>query len=1388
MPFFARSSKNDEKNPKLVYNVSTKLFLWRQIMLTNNKKRSFVKLIALTLAALMVFSVCLTGCTDEDARLAADAAKDAADKAQSSADAAQTAADGKTTAEAVAAQIAEALKPYLKAEDAVSEADVDKKVADLKAAIEASLKDYQAKGDYATKADLNKYQAKGDYATKADLKALSGFASSSELKTLSDKVANLTKSAVTAAQVKTIVTETLVDYATTAYVDAAIAKAAAAEREITTADIAEAIEAALADYDLTVQDRIDALEKALTEKIEAYFIGYDAEEVVTLLSKVAKAMNAEQWAAATVMVTRVLKKASALFDKVVNNSYTQDRKAEINAIMGKINGLNTGVVIFKTISNKAGSYLDDAHYDYMHSGDQSFTGVDVRTASAKILTDLTVFILRAATVKEISGIEAAIDKATAVATFKEDIAAWRNDLYTIGEVVPVIADKAKNTQAKWSGLNGDHGTMYHNVVYKNGSVQKAQVATAAHRAQYNEDVANLEKLVVEYTLESMRFGTSADSASFGAYTDAVKALYSITANGKITGYAWVAPATYKGETWLGMNVSALTGTQTAAPAGYSFIGIFAGIDSSKVPAAAQDATYAALKTRNWVPNVYGDADKFGYVMQGYYDNQFLDPEIKVDLAAGKWAQTDSELKQLLNTYTAGTATGGYKAVTLAETYNALAQMIADAENANAKANAIFTGWPTDHADAIFNTGYLWHIGHDFKDTDTNKAGHQCGCALWSDDKYVSALKDYMVEHTEDETYAQVPDHWEIPVWLTPVYDVTGTDAPWQLMDNENAQTVDVYFNYAHNINGEGYMPESYDFISRYDLYLKLVDQAWKLLYEKYKSYAAQILLTMRNDFRVAAKAAVVANGANGATYTGANADAAAALDLKLIDVDLAKKYTEAFLENYYEGKNGWAWSIGNKVVKQVGPSYNMEGLDHYYDYNDVAQRQNVVGGAYTPSTIHSDVIGALKASQLLIDIELDSVTVGPRKEILTEAENFKNSGKTEFEWKKANIGRVQDAFDEELAVAMANFEEIMYRYMHKEINEAYVNLAYAAINALGAGETVNALNPHADDNYDAGVATYFSKNPAGAADQYAAEMAHFMQVYVTGYAANAVAGYAQGYNDVRNDKGALVGMTYKTSASYPNGVTVVPADVFNKLNANVLSAADFAVGETIAYPATAALANAKAIYADAINVMANAAVKFRFNDYIQHAKDAAYFAYLGYIAVAPGIEARLVLDAEYNEAVNALTIIQYYSERGLIADMDYLNTYVTQILGVAIANNSPYYTLIAKDTNYAAQLKNIKSSTAMKDGEAAKLNYIYTVNDAFKNLFKQEWVGNVDTNKNGKIEGAENYAGDILVIVPQSPMNGLASDNNYFATGSAALAFDMALNGNAKADNGTKLY
>ena len=68
-------------------------------MLTNNKKSRFVKGIALMLAALMVFAVCLTGCSDKDARADIETVK--------------TDVATKTTASEVSALIADALKDRL---------------------------------------------------------------------------------------------------------------------------------------------------------------------------------------------------------------------------------------------------------------------------------------------------------------------------------------------------------------------------------------------------------------------------------------------------------------------------------------------------------------------------------------------------------------------------------------------------------------------------------------------------------------------------------------------------------------------------------------------------------------------------------------------------------------------------------------------------------------------------------------------------------------------------------------------------------------------------------------------------------------------------------------------------------------------------------------------------------------------------------------------------------------------------------------------------------------------------------------------------------------------------------------------------------------------------
>ena len=324
-------------------------------MLTNNKKRSFVKLIALTLAALMVFSVCLTGCTDEDARTAAQNAQDAADAAQSAANAAQGTADAALTDEEVAAKIAAALADYLKKADAVNAADVDAKVAELKAAIEASLKNYQAKGDYATKDDVNKKQDKID---------LSAYAKSADMKKLSDDLATLTKNAVTAAQVQETVTKALATIEIDSKINAALAKVDTLSADAVQAMIEEAIAETLAAYYTKEETEalIDEKLEAAVESIMAYFGEYTADEVVAMMAALEKSMTTEEWNNATLKVVSILDQAKKLFEKLYANSYKQDAKQKINDLMAKITvpgldaPINTEIVVFK--KNADGSLKD----------------------------------------------------------------------------------------------------------------------------------------------------------------------------------------------------------------------------------------------------------------------------------------------------------------------------------------------------------------------------------------------------------------------------------------------------------------------------------------------------------------------------------------------------------------------------------------------------------------------------------------------------------------------------------------------------------------------------------------------------------------------------------------------------------------------------------------------------------------------------------------------------------------------------------------------------------------------------------------------------------------------------------------------------------------------
>ncbi|MBQ8585121.1 MAG: hypothetical protein IJ452_02420, partial [Butyricicoccus sp.] len=285
-------------------------------MLTNNKKRSFVKLLALTLAALMVFSVCLTGCTDEEARTAAENAQNTADAA--------------TTEEEVAAKIAEALAPYLKSADAITEDKVKSIVAD-------SIKGCATTDDLAA------------YAKSADLKALS------------DKLADY----VTDADVEKVVKNAMASYD----IEKQVAAALEDLDTMSSSEVQKMIDKTLEKY-LTA----DEIDERIAAVLEGYFGEFTAAEIQAMMTAMDKAMNLDDWNDATEAVIQVLADADDLLTRAQNNTFTQANKELINSL--------SGLVIFPKDTN--GVYGD---YDG-DTADASMAALGIMILRAPNLTEL----------------------------------------------------------------------------------------------------------------------------------------------------------------------------------------------------------------------------------------------------------------------------------------------------------------------------------------------------------------------------------------------------------------------------------------------------------------------------------------------------------------------------------------------------------------------------------------------------------------------------------------------------------------------------------------------------------------------------------------------------------------------------------------------------------------------------------------------------------------------------------------------------------------------------------------------------------------------------------------------------------------------------------------
>ena len=1333
-------------------------------MLTNNNKRGFVKLIALTLAALMVFAVCLTGCTDEDARKAAE-------DAQSTANAAQTAADAAMSEEEVAAAIAKALEGYLKAEGAVTDADVKK-------AIEDSLKNYQAKGDYATKGDVDKKQDKID---------LSAYAKSADVKKVADDLAKHTKGAVTSAAVAEQIKKALAEYEIEKKIATAIDNIDTLSAEAIQAKISAAIAETLGNY--YTKTETDA---QIAAALESYFGKYTTDEVGDMLDAMAKSMNTDDWNDASLQVVATLKAAEALFNKLAINSYRQANKAKINDLMANIKvsedvTIKTEIVVFPTRTEDAA--LADFKHEILHESG----AIKTVTATNKILSQLTVHILRAPNIEYINAISANIAAANDVDNFRDEINDIKNRLYALGtglNFAKIDSNRNNVDEDKYSDA-----TTYHGTAFAKNAVKAVQVVTVADQAAFNKIKADLDDMIVAYAFEAMNF----DEFHHFDWSDIKSKWVKAGANPiyQTAGY-------YKSEVWENVDLSKMNPATAAdgsvaenRPSGYTFDGYYAGIDTAVPGLTPWSVT--AVNTP-------------GYSVVGYYDSLHFDPVIMVDLKVGSTDAytTTGKLSEVLYDATTDYETGATsKEASLNVTYAAIIRMLEDAQTAVNKANTMFAG--TDHTDPSF----LMKIKHNH--SIASNGTHTC--TLLSDAEYVHTyLKDYMCEQTESDKMIVVPtaaaacdkgctSNWTVDPWLSPVTTVSGTAKPWEAMvTNPQANTVEVFMNYALNINGlKDADTTSFSAIPKYQLYRELMGKAWELLYKKYQNYALEILQTMVNDYTIAANAAyewTKTNNVNNYTaYTALNTSVANAMGL-YNNGSIVPVWTDGFIDaffTYTDGATEYEWKIGvGGVEKTIGPTHFYKGLSQYYVNNGAAyvpvvhQDPTTLVASVVIEPVYSDVLKAIASHVNTfgmnnnVYVELSTVSIDPRTAIIEDAVNYKESGKTEFEWKKDNIGRVQDAFDEELELAKKNLDEIINRYIFDDVKKAMLNDVYAYVDSSAAGvfavptkqgEKSSTYITYPQNVYAAnGIANYFAQNTTKVfvdhnsttndpADLMVLEtLEDILKKYVTGYNDCATLGNQKGYAEdpvKAGDKVVDINIIYLEN----NGS--VAADLND---VEIQKNAEFKNLYELKYTATEKLAEVEGVVNTAVAELANEAVKYRFNDYLKDARDALLYAHMSYEAVADTYQKAYDLKTEYNIYLHNITRIEYMWNLGLDPDDKagvHFDIFAGTLLGTAIAYDSPYYKLIKADASYASEAAKIASAEKLT-------NDLNTLTDLVTKTYKNNW---------NQAVSASDYKGTKIVF-PVSINNGTVYMNTYNATGEAMKAFDKIINAKASSQDG----
>lgn len=429
-------------------------------------------------------------------------------------------------------------------------------------------------------------------------------------------------------------------------------------------------------------------------------------------------------------------------------------------------------------------------------------------------------------------------------------------------------------------------------------------------------------------------------------------------------------------------------------------------------------------------------------------------------------------------------------------------------------------------------------------------------------------------------------------------------------------------------------------ITKYDLYFDMIDKAWDLVFELYRTYAQQMLtnilydyISVVDNFKFEAAKATPAMPAQNATTIEESVDFRA-------QYQFANKLTADFLNAFLGGTAfaGWTSSAaGTQAAIAITKDFKDTALVNYY--GDANGKAMTAAGEAVVADPAATILEYDEELRLYLTSAVQNIFVKIRTADLAAA-------------KAENRNDVAGVFKKLLNEAVANLDEVYNRFLFEDykadkINETYVFATETAVLFSGYNDTV---------------------------------LIEAMEQYLTGYSATTSTAVAA---DVTANK------LFPTEASLVNAsmTTEFAGTTVNKFE-KIDGVADVAKTATNAMAAIDARVD---FYETKIE---NMAIKDNFLAYLDTATVNVARAYLDYMGAA-NLTYDMInkLVAARNMADTTITIKKFQEQMGAI-ELDNYKTEYTNLLNLIASKNEEAHLEYLTDKTFAKALEDVKSTAS----------------------------------------------------------------------------------------------